>query len=1718
MRGTNGSSSSTKTKIDGYFSRNSSLRRSTGQMKDKQRDDSVKSTSSQLPPLNIKDAAATKSMHHQSSSSIDDGVQYPTSPSVHSLIKGFQNIIGNGDPKPTKAVTTPISPIGITSSSVTAKSSKVVATVSGGTTIQNDPNYKTPGYVVEPSLPERTKRARSTKRKLSIRSKKSKNAITDDSTRYNIIQSLGMSPYETSENRSVEKSFSFFDIQSLFFDIKNAASIKSLYEEDNAYAKKLSGASAASQRNLSRKRLKTGEVDPVTNKVLSRAESLVDEGDEKENHLVKRCPYFRNEIAEPEDTSDSNSQKYGKDISKLISMFNRNRSFENLSTNSARNSKRHHKSQTTEEDIFLEGVSVDSEFFSWDEPNVNEKQIFDFEHIDRGAMYYHHFFDNKEHYNLFGIDEKYGPMAISIVRELIPKMAVLGHNNDVNEQKNKKYQYRIIFRTCELYTLRICVMESSIPSLSQRRNRPLPLKDIIEYCFPEVQLLCLRHCTTGPKVPELLRKLDQQQLSTTYKIGLLYCKPQQSTEEAMYNNEHGGSEFQAFCSIIADTVTLKGFQGYRAQLDNKNDSTGEQSLYTIFHGREIMFHVSTKLPYTAHDRQQLLRKRHIGNDIVTVVFQDAKCEPFTPAMMRSHFQHVFIVVRVENPHTENTKYEVAVSRSRDVPYFGPPIPPTKFDGVPAFREFLLSKLINAENAAHKSEKFTHMARRTRYEYLKDLSTNHVSQQTLEVPSKFGFSFSTKKKEKTHPVVNPEMWLQGGLVWTVKFDFEHDGPGSSAFLSISTKAIVFVEQSTQKILVKVPCKNVLGWRTTAHTLKLFYNNGKMAFFTLVEEDVNELPFVVNRLKAVTPGCETMDLTLRRNTDGQLGFHVYYEGLVAEVEPYGLAWQAGLRRGSRLLEISGHIVGNMNHERMILMLKRPGVVRIVVLPPESDGQPRNYKAARNLRRYSSMTSVYSMSAPNLTEADYSSSGLSSSKEYINSQKESPQVSKTSVIAQRPRSLSVEKMTRKPSSNSSDDSKNHSNKSSSGEKSSPNDLTSSGECPPNLLTVTNSKSQERIIQSRSATELPSVHKKESLSPLPNQKGAPDPPTPTVAAPMSPGVEAELGEIERALTDTRKSIDAKFFRSLANSSPFFPHSKTTHGLTSPEEENDKSDEIERPASSMELGTTSSDIERESNCVDMKVRSAKYIDIATSPPKPPPKTYQSITKRSNSLNGDLTMQPMFADLDNRDLKSPPIPPKPSDRIRQTSPNKFCTSDIVMTAIPFSSTADEGGIYTVNTSKIIAPIPDPIKNNLYVSTAVDDGGSNSDSSMYSFTSEKDSVRGSLVRTKVRDATDIINERNQYKDSINGLKHSVKKCQSNPSAISHDENQKLVNRSSASDLVPARGGGSPCRMNILERASINTVQHAAKQKTGEQDMLSSKSTPLNDLSRTKNGTPVECRKYDESLNETFANLDAAFGYRRQNGNSLPRPTTSNTLPRNTAITNSLPRVMTSKEDASEEKVKRKKATRRRRNFEPPHSDSSDEVEADLTKRRSRNIRRSSNLEDTSSYKAAKSEAEESLEAALSDFRISLSDIHDSDKNTTSYTTMDNNNTTHNTMYTQCTTPATPKHLSQKLTHVKTIPVNTVQVSSTKQSTGDTLQSGHNCTPSISDTETPQKQRNRSEAKISLGRPRNCASPTAKCETKLIRTISAPEPQVTHIEEVEDITIIESVMMENEIIPS
>jgi RAP1 GTPase activating protein 1 len=68
--------------------------------------------------------------------------------------------------------------------------------------------------------------------------------------------------------------------------------------------------------------------------------------------------------------------------------------------------------------------------------------------------------------------------------------------------------------------------------------------------------------------------------------------------------------------FLGEKIELKGWKKYRAGLDVSAGTTGEHSIYTVFKGYEVMFHVSTLLPFYSNDKQQLERKRHIGNLIL----------------------------------------------------------------------------------------------------------------------------------------------------------------------------------------------------------------------------------------------------------------------------------------------------------------------------------------------------------------------------------------------------------------------------------------------------------------------------------------------------------------------------------------------------------------------------------------------------------------------------------------------------------------------------------------------------------------------------------------------------------------------------------------------------------------------------------------------------------------------------------------------------------------------------------------------------------------------------------------------------------------------------------------------------------------------------------------------------------------------------------------------
>ncbi|XP_018417138.1 PREDICTED: signal-induced proliferation-associated 1-like protein 1 isoform X2 [Nanorana parkeri] len=707
------------------------------------------------------------------------------------------------------------------------------------------------------------------------------------------------------------KCFAHYDVQSVLFDLNEV-----VINRHNVIKRRntTTGASAAAAASLAAGPLShsssfnspTGSTEDLNTK----ENANVDQGDDKSNDLVMSCPYFRNET--------------GGEGEKKVSLTKSNSgSFSGCENSSFESTMSSHCANAG-----LAVLEVPKENLVL---HIDRAKRYIVEHIDLGAYYFRKYFYQKEHWNYFGSDENLGPVAVSIRREKLEDAKETG----------PQYNYRMIFRTSELMTLRGSVLEDAIPSTAKHGTaRGLPLKEVLDHIVPELNVQCLRLAFNTPKVTEQLLKLDEQGLSYQLKVGIMYCKAGQSTEEEMYNNESAGPAFEEFLQLLGERVRLKGFEKYRAQLDTKTDSTGNHSLYTTYKDYEIMFHVSTMLPYTPNNKQQLLRKRHIGNDIVTIVFQEPGAQPFSPKNIRSHFQHVFVVVRAYNPCTDSVCYSVAVTRSRDVPAFGPPIPKSfTFPKSSVFRDFLLAKIINAENAAHKSEKFLAMATRTHQEYLKDLAEKNVTNTSIDSSGKFPFiSLASKKKEKAKPYSWAELYSTGAIVWGVQVEDFSNALEVDCLLCISNEILALIDQETKSVIFNCSSRDVIGWTSSNTTIKMFYERGDSVFIRSYSQNTDDIKEVVKRLEIITKGCETVEMTLRRNGLGQLGFHVNYEGIVAEVEPYGYAWQAGLRQGSRLVEICKVAVATLSHEQMIDLLRTSVTVKVVIIPPHDDGIPR------------------------------------------------------------------------------------------------------------------------------------------------------------------------------------------------------------------------------------------------------------------------------------------------------------------------------------------------------------------------------------------------------------------------------------------------------------------------------------------------------------------------------------------------------------------------------------------------------------------------------------------------------------------------------------------------------------------------------------------------------------------------------------------------------------
>ncbi|CAJ1070197.1 GTPase-activating Rap/Ran-GAP domain-like protein 3 isoform X2 [Xyrichtys novacula] len=298
------------------------------------------------------------------------------------------------------------------------------------------------------------------------------------------------------------------------------------------------------------------------------------------------------------------------------------------------------------------------------------------------------YFLGKVHQNYVGTDAEKNPFYLSVVL------------SDQNNQRVPQYR-AILWR--KTGTLKISLPYSPTKTLSVKSILSAMNMDRFEKGPREI---------LNPEIQKDLLVLEEQEGSVNFKFGVLFARDGQLTDDEMFSNETGSESFEKFLNLLGDSITLQGWAGYRGGLDTKNDTTGTKSIYTVYQGHELMFHVSTMLPYSKENKQQVERKRHIGNDIVTIVFQegDDASSSFKPSMIRSHFTHIFALVRY---NSQNDSYRLKIFSEESVPLFGPPLPsPPVFTDHQEFRDFLLVKLINGEKATLETPTFAQKRQRT----------------------------------------------------------------------------------------------------------------------------------------------------------------------------------------------------------------------------------------------------------------------------------------------------------------------------------------------------------------------------------------------------------------------------------------------------------------------------------------------------------------------------------------------------------------------------------------------------------------------------------------------------------------------------------------------------------------------------------------------------------------------------------------------------------------------------------------------------------------------------------------------------------------------------------------------------------------------------------------------------------------------------------------------
>lgn len=507
-------------------------------------------------------------------------------------------------------------------------------------------------------------------------------------------------------------------------------------------------------------------------------------------------------------------------------------------------------------------------------------QSFAYYEVDPSINFYPDHFFGQDHTNFVGTCENLGSMVVSVRREY--------------DAESTQYCYRAIVRSAKGGCRRVVVKEACIP----RKQATPTIVEVIKRILPEsASIRCLSHAKVDQKMTKQLKGLDGclGNADKTYKIGALCVEAGQHTEEQVYGNRTSSPLFQTFLNNIAECVDLQGFAGFRAGLDVRGNHTGTQSYYTEQDGYQCMFHVVTMLPFTEKDEQQVQRKRHIGNNCVTIVYLAPDAPPFDPAQFVSNFQFVFVVCRRLTQADKPPSYRVVTVRKEDIEPYGPDFPATgdTFNAASVengtFRRFVLAKAISAENATYACDRMFKILNRTRLRLLDDLVSSYqtdiplIKHQATSSLSRIKSLLSSRKRRGFS--LDTTIYGQEAQVWWVQVVF---GSTSEHMAVVISNDLFVTVDNTHSTRNQFPASCVTGWHCNHQENLLTVIYGKDDNVLALEcRNAANLGSIVRRLKSNNAGSPLPEIKLCRVDKGQNWGFETKQMVVVDVIDKGIA---------------------------------------------------------------------------------------------------------------------------------------------------------------------------------------------------------------------------------------------------------------------------------------------------------------------------------------------------------------------------------------------------------------------------------------------------------------------------------------------------------------------------------------------------------------------------------------------------------------------------------------------------------------------------------------------------------------------------------------------------------------------------------------------------------------------------------------------------------------